>query len=617
MKNVAVVFAGGTGQRMGVKDVPKQFLEVDGKPVIIYTLEHFQNHPEVDEIYVVCIEPWIDYLNYQLEKYGITKVKAVVPGGATGQDSIYIGLKEAEKHCDKDDVVLIHDGVRPFITADLISRNIKDTKEHGNSITCTGCNETFITSRNALDVDSVPVRRESFNAQAPQAFKLGEIIEAHEQMRAVNPDYIDVIDSCTLFNMQGRKTYLTEGVRGNTKITNPVDIYIFEAWLNFKKNQGAVVGIPTLDEYYHARGLSESATPTKVNSIIESDMARVIEDCKHIDSLRNQTILITGATGLIAKNLVFFLLELNKAKNTNIKVIALVRNPEKAQRVFADYAGNPNLVFLKQDVCDPIEIEGKVDYIFHAAGSASAHAIKTNPTGIIRANTIGTMNVLELARMKGVKKVIFPSTREIYGKVEGKDLISESDMGLIDPMDGRNCYPESKRLAEAMFKSYQNQYGVPFNILRIAHTYGPGMELYNDGRVMADFMEAAVESKDIILNSDGTARRSFCYVSDTVEGIIDVMILGENGEAYNLANETEPEMIRDVAQMICDLYPEKGMSVQFSNPSDEVKKGYVSYKIVQLNTSKIQELGWNPKVRLKDGLKRTVEFFEEEKKKIK
>lgn len=250
MKNVAVIFAGGTGTRMGVKDVPKQFLEVGGKPIIIYTLEYFQNHPEIDEIYVVCIEPWIDYLKFQLEKYGMSKVVSVVPGGKTGQDSIYIGLKEAEKNCSPDDVVLIHDGVRPFISPELISRNIADTRRNGNSITCTGCNETFIISKDTVNVDSVPVRRESYNAQAPQAFRLGEIIEAHETMRAKNPDYIDVIDSCTLFNMLGKKTYITEGVRGNTKITNPVDLYIFEAWLEFKNNGGKAKGIPDLIEYY-------------------------------------------------------------------------------------------------------------------------------------------------------------------------------------------------------------------------------------------------------------------------------------------------------------------------------------------------------------------------------
>jgi len=134
---------------------------------------------------------------------------------------------------------------------------------------------------------------------------------------------------------------------------------------------------------------------------------------------------------------------------------------------------------------------------------------------------------------------------------------------------------------------------------------------------MADFMEAAVNSRDIILNSDGTARRSFCYVSDTVQGIIDVMILGQDGESYNLANESEPHMIKDVAQMIIDLYPERNMHLQFANPSDKVKEGYVSYRIVQLNTAKLQALGWNPKVRLKDGLKRTIEYFDAEKAKQK
>lgn len=264
MKNVAVVFAGGTGQRMGVKDVPKQFLEVKGKPVIIYTLEYFQYHPEIDEIYIPCIEPWIDYLKFQLEKYNISKVKAVIPGGSTGQDSIYLGLKEAQKHCDYDDVVLIHDGVRPFITSDLISRNIRDTRKYGNSITSTGCNETFLVSKDGSEIIDVPVRRESYNGQAPQSFKLGEIIDAHEEMRAKNPSYKDVIDSCTLYNLLGKKTYLTEGVRGNIKITNPVDIYIFEAWLEFKNNNGKVLGIPDLTEYYESRNIVSEGKSLKL-----------------------------------------------------------------------------------------------------------------------------------------------------------------------------------------------------------------------------------------------------------------------------------------------------------------------------------------------------------------
>ena len=247
MKNIAVIFAGGTGTRMGVSDVPKQFLEVGGKPIIIYTLEHFQKHAQIDEIYVVCIERWIDYLQGLIDTNHIDKVRSVIAGGGSGMDSIYLGLKEAQKNCQPDDIVLIHDGVRPFVTEDLISRNIADARSYGNSITCTECNETFIMSKNGVDVADVPIRRESFTAQAPQAFRLGEVIEAHEQVRESNPNYTDIVDNCTLFHTLGKRTYMTKGVRGNTKITNPVDIYIFEAWLEFEKNGRKAKGVPDLD----------------------------------------------------------------------------------------------------------------------------------------------------------------------------------------------------------------------------------------------------------------------------------------------------------------------------------------------------------------------------------
>lgn len=248
MSNVAVIFAGGTGKRMGIDDIPKQFLEIAGKPIIIHTIEKFDNHPEIDGIVVVCVSNWIGYLKEILNKYEINKVKSIVEGGATGQDSIYNGLIEAEKFYSSDDTVLIHDGVRPLIDEDLISRNIKDTALHGNSITATICNETFILSRNGVDIDNVPVRRHSYNAQAPQAFRLGEIIEAHEQIRKVNPDYEDIPDSCTLFINAGKPVFITEGVRGNVKITNPIDTYIFEAWLKFKENRGKALGTESLVE---------------------------------------------------------------------------------------------------------------------------------------------------------------------------------------------------------------------------------------------------------------------------------------------------------------------------------------------------------------------------------
>lgn len=349
-----------------------------------------------------------------------------------------------------------------------------------------------------------------------------------------------------------------------------------------------------------------------MNSIVLKDIHNLIENKQYDRTFRESTILITGATGHIAKYISFYFLELNRSKDANNRIILLARNQAKAEKVFADYLDDPGVEFLYQDVCDPLNCNIPADYIFHAAGSASAVAIRSNPVGIIKANTIGTINVLDYAVKNGCKKVLFLSTREIYGKVDGVDNITEGDMGVMDPLSSRNCYPESKRMAEALLESYHNQYGIDYNVLRIAHTYGPEMSISNDGRVMADFMDCVVHDRDIVLNSDGSAIRGFCYVADTLNGILMVAAEGEPDAAYNLANETEPKMIRDVAQMLVAASGNENLSVQYKEADEATKKGYLGYKIVRLDTSRIEELGWKPEVLLQDGLKRTLDYFKEE-----
>lgn len=261
---------------------------------------------------------------------------------------------------------------------------------------------------------------------------------------------------------------------------------------------------------------------------------------------------------------------------------------------------------LTQDVCDAITYDGAVDYIFHLAGNASPHFINTDPVGIMKGNLLGTMNVLDWARVSGVAKVIFASTREVYGKNEEAELLDEQAYGTLDPQDDRSCYPESKRAAETLLKSYRLQYGVDFNTIRIAHAYGPTMTLENDGRVMADLMGDVVAGRDIVLKSSGEAVRAFLYVTDAVLGMFTVLFRGKAGEAYNLANETEPVSIRELAQRLAASRNDKTILVVV-NEGDQ--KGYCSYRRTALDTTAIGHLGWKPRVSLGEGITRVVSSF--------
>lgn len=222
--------------RMGA-GVPKQFLEINGKPIIIHTLQLFQYHEMIDKIYISVLEDYIPYMRELVEEYRLNKVADVIPGGATAQDSIYNALKKAESENDRDSVVLLHDGVRPFVSYEVISNNIKSVMEHGNAITCTPCYETIMVSKDGKHVDSVPYRKETFAAQAPQSFYLKDIIAAHDAVRSTPGGYENMVDACTIIRSQGIEAYMVEGNRGNIKVTTPEDVYMFRALLQYKENE--------------------------------------------------------------------------------------------------------------------------------------------------------------------------------------------------------------------------------------------------------------------------------------------------------------------------------------------------------------------------------------------
>lgn len=236
--NIAIIFAGGSGVRMGA-GIPKQFLEINGKPILIHTLQLFQYHDMIDKIYVSVLEDYIPYVEDLVSENRIDKVTRVIPGGETAQDSIYNALKTAEAENPDDSIVLLHDGVRPFISYDVITDNINGVIENGNAITCTPCYETIMISKDGKTVDSVPYRKETYAAQAPQSFYLKDIIVAHDVVRARESRYENMVDACTIIRSQGIKANIVMGNRGNIKVTTPEDVYTFRALLQYKENEQA------------------------------------------------------------------------------------------------------------------------------------------------------------------------------------------------------------------------------------------------------------------------------------------------------------------------------------------------------------------------------------------
>lgn len=233
MTNVAVVFAGGTGQRMNTRTRPKQFLLLHDKPIIVYTIDRFDQHPDIDAIVVVCLESWIPQLKQYLEKFSVSKVVSVVPGGTSGQGSIRNGVEEAYRLYGEDATVLIHDGVRPLVAEETITNCIACVKEHGTAVTVVPAIETIVKSENGIITDIVD-RKTCQMARAPQCFRLGDLYEAHQ--KALSEGREDFIDSASLMMHYGHKLYEVEGTPANIKVTTPSDFYVMRAIMDAQED---------------------------------------------------------------------------------------------------------------------------------------------------------------------------------------------------------------------------------------------------------------------------------------------------------------------------------------------------------------------------------------------
>lgn len=338
------------------------------------------------------------------------------------------------------------------------------------------------------------------------------------------------------------------------------------------------------------------------------------EDIKYIHSkldfsrLEGKKILITGATGLIGTAVILSMLEWNKKAKEPIRIIAVVRNADKANKIFGDYDSS-EIEYLVSDVCDVEAADMGIDYIIHGAVSTSSKAFVGTPVEIIKTSVIGTINLLELAKKNNVKGFAFLSSMEVYGTPATEEKIYENRPLAQNVLDVRACYPESKCMCENLCVSYASEYGVPAKIVRLTQTFGPGVN-YNDGRVFAEFARCVIESRDIVLKTKGETKRNYLYLADSVTAILTVLLDGETANAYNAANEDTFCSIYDMACTVAGLNPD--IKVVIEAGSDISKLGYNPTMKMNLSTEKLRSLGWEPKYGLIDMYSRMIETMKQQ-----
>lgn len=345
------------------------------------------------------------------------------------------------------------------------------------------------------------------------------------------------------------------------------------------------------------------------NNIIAEDMNNIYERDLNWQQFDNKSVLITGAYGMLASYVVYFLCFINEIKGINVKVIAQGRNTDKAKQRFDDFWNKEYFKFITDDVTEGISIDGNVDYIIHAAGGAYPGMYSKIPVEVIEPNVIGTYNLLKLAVAKSTKSFLYFSSGDVYGKTDNPSNITEETVGKVDPLDAHSCYSESKRMAETMCAAFFREYGVPTKIARIGHTYGPTMDIDNDPRVFSSFLKNAIEGKDIVMLSDGSAKRPFCYIADGVAAYMTILLKGQSGEAYNVCNNKEFLSMKEFAQIVAGLNAEKPLTVHYKKREDT--DSYVNNNDNKDNKPsdvKLKSLGFQYKYNTNEGMKRVWQW---------
>ncbi len=350
---------------------------------------------------------------------------------------------------------------------------------------------------------------------------------------------------------------------------------------------------------------------SKNDPVLQEDLEQTARELS-LKEISGSTVLITGATGLVGSQLVKTVACCNRVQDCGIRLILPVRNPEKAKKILGELADRSDINIVKGDVCDSfreyIPEDMNVDYIIHSASITASKLMVTRPVDTLKTSVNGTENMLDLAVYKNSKGFVYISSMEVYGSFEATNGVSpyvdETMLGFIDPLSIRSNYPESKRLCENMCQAYRSQFGLNVKIARLAQTFGAGI-LEGENRVFAQFARSAVKGEDIVLHTKGLSEGNYCYTADTVRGILTILLKGENGGAYNVANEDAHTTIADMARTVCEKIAEKDISVVFDIPQENTY-GYAADTKMKLNSAKLRALGWRPHIGLEDAYRRMI-----------
>lgn len=344
------------------------------------------------------------------------------------------------------------------------------------------------------------------------------------------------------------------------------------------------------------------------NDYYSEDINSVCELRLPWDKLQGKGVMLSGATGLIGSFFVDVISEKNITDGLNCTVYALVRNEEKAKARFGKFADDTHLIFIPYDVKYPLvrDTPEKIDYILHLASNTHPMLYATDPIGTITTNIIGLQNLLEFAVAHRCDRFIFASSNEVYGENRGDaELFNEDYCGYINCNTLRAGYPESKRCGEALCQAYKSQKGLDVCVARLTRSYGPTM-IMSDTKAVSQFIKKGVAGEDIVLKSEGTQYYSYTYTADAVSGLLWILLAGESGEAYNIADISGDIMLKDLASIIAEI---NGKKVVFELPDAVEAAGYSKATKARLDGRKIRALGWKPMYDIKTGMERTIKIL--------